>query len=109
MRSPTQATTGSTIAGVASIVVGVVAVVTALYGFEQDPLGTALYNGLRVGLGSAGPILLAGTVAVIGLALATSGLHGTPRWPAIAGVVVNASAVVIAFLMRLAVEHGFGA
>jgi len=109
MRSRTQAAAGTTIAGVASIAVGAVAVVTALYGFAQDPIGTALYNQLRIGVGGAGPIILSALVAAIGLASATVGFRGRYRWPALIGVVVNASAVVVAFLVQLAVAHGFGA
>jgi len=107
MKSRTEAHAGTTIAGVASIVVGVIAVVTALYGFENDPLGTALYNQFRIGV--SGPIILSALVAAIGLASAGVGLRGRHRWPAIIGVVVNASAVVVAFLVQLAVTHGFGA
>ena len=109
IRSRTEAHAGTTIAGVASIVVGVVAVVTALYGFAQDPLGTALYNQLRIGVGGSGPIILSAPVAAIGLASASAGLRGRHRWPALIGVVVNTSAVVVALLVKFAVEHGFGA
>ncbi len=92
MKSRTEAHAGTTIAGVASIVVGVIAVVTALYGFENDPLGTALYNQFRIGV--SGPIILSALVAAIGLASAGVGLRGRHRWPAIIGVVVNASALL---------------
>ena len=102
-------TSGTTIAGVASIVVGVVAVVAALYGFAQDPLGTTLYNQLRIDVGGAGPIILPALVAAIGVASAIVGLRSSHRWPALIGVVVNACAVVVAFLVKLAVERGFGA
>ncbi len=109
MRSRTEAHAGTTIAGVASIVVGVVAVVTALYGFAQDPLGIALFNQFRIGVGGAGPIILPALVAAIGLAFAGAGLRGRHRWPALIGVVMNTSAVVVAFLVKRAAEHGFGA
>ena len=109
MKSRTEAAAGTTIAGIASIVVGAIAVLTALYGFNHDPLGTALYNQLRIGVAGAGPIILSALVAAIGLASASVGLRGRHRWPAIVGVVVNASALVVAFLLQLALAHGFGA
>ena len=53
--------------------------------------------------------MLSTLVAAIGLACAVVGLGARDRWPALIGVVVNSSAVVVAFLVRLAVEHDFGA
>jgi hypothetical protein len=99
----------ATIAGLASVVLGGFAVVTALYGMEQDPLGTALYNRMQINVGDAGPLILSGTVVVIGLGCAALGLRRGQRWPAITGICVNSGGLVLAVLVKLAVEHGFGA
>jgi hypothetical protein len=97
------------IAGLTSIGLGAVAVVTTLYGMQHDPLGTALYNRAQINVGNAGPLILTGTVVAIGLVCAAVGLRTRRRWPAIAGICLNASALVLALFVKLAVEHGFGA
>jgi hypothetical protein len=99
----------ATIAGPASVVLGRFAVVTALYGVEQDPLGTALDNRMQINVGDAGPLILTGTVVVIGLGCAALGLRRGQRWLAITGICVNSGGLVLALLVKLAVEHGFGA
>jgi hypothetical protein len=99
----------ATVAGLASVVLGGVAVVTALYGMEQDPLGTALYNRMHINVGDAGPLILTGMVVVIGFGCAALGLRRGQRWPAITGICVNSGGLVLALLVKVAVEHGFGA
>jgi|SRR5579859_1127295 len=99
----------ATIAGLASVVLGGFAVVTALYGMEQDPLGTALYSRMQINVGDEGPLILTGTVVVIGLGCAALGLRRGQRWPAVTGICVNSGGLVLALLVKLAVEHGFGA
>ena len=100
---------GATIGSLASIVIGGFAMVTALYGMAHDPIGTALYNRAQLNIGDAGPLILTGTVAATGLVCATVGLRGRQRWLAITGMSVNAGGLVLALLVKLAVEHGFGA
>jgi hypothetical protein len=101
-----RAKAGAGIASVASVVLGVLAVLTALYGFSQDPPGTELFNRFKIGVGAEGPLI---TVVAIGVVCAIAGLRGRPRWPAITGIVLNAVALLIAVLVKIAVEHGVGA
>jgi hypothetical protein len=112
LRTKTLRITGgasATIAGLASVVLGGFAVVSAVYGGKQDPLGTALYNRMHINLGDAGPLVLTGTVVVIGLGCAALGLRRAQRWLAITGTCVNSGGFILALLLKLAVEHGFGA
>ena len=104
-----KAGAGATFGSLASISLGVFAIATALYGMAHDPIGTALYNRVHLNVGDTGPLILTGAVAATGLVCASVGLRGRQRWLAITGMSVNAGGLVLAFLVKLAVEHGFGA